>query len=42
MATLRLPPAQDPPGFDRPAFHAQLDLDVAAFLRRALAEGPVT
>ncbi|MCW2715087.1 MAG: putative lipoprotein signal peptide [Frankiales bacterium] len=42
MATLRLPPAQDPPGFDRPAFHAQLDRDVAAFLRRALAEGPVT
>ena len=30
------PPSQDPPGFDRPAFHAALYPDVEAFLRRTL------
>jgi predicted dienelactone hydrolase len=30
------PPSQDPPGFDRAAFHATLHADVEAFLRRVL------
>ncbi len=32
------PAAQDPPGFDRPAFLARLNGEVAAFFRRTLAE----
>ena len=30
------PPSQDPPGFDREAFHRKLNADVAAFLARQL------
>lgn len=30
------PPSQDPPGFDRAAFHARLHADVTAFLQRVL------
>jgi predicted dienelactone hydrolase len=30
------PPSQDPPGFDRPRFHEELNAEVLAFLRRAL------
>ena len=38
MASLALPPAQDPPGFDRPAFHEQLHIEVVAFLRSTFAQ----
>jgi predicted dienelactone hydrolase len=34
--TPAFPPSQDPPGFDRAAFHATLHADVEAFLRRVL------
>ena len=30
------PPSQDPPGFDRAAFHEELNAEVLAFLRQAL------
>jgi predicted dienelactone hydrolase len=30
------PPAQDPPGFDRPAFQARLNAEIAAFLGRTV------
>lgn len=36
MTTPAFPPSQDPPGFDRAAFHERLNRDVEAFLRRAL------
>ncbi|MDP3659099.1 hypothetical protein [Phenylobacterium sp.] len=32
-------PAQDPEGFDRAAFHEQMNADIEAFLRRTLAPG---
>jgi predicted dienelactone hydrolase len=34
MTNPAFPPSQDPPGFDRPAFHAALYPEVAAFLTR--------
>jgi pimeloyl-ACP methyl ester carboxylesterase len=36
LTSAALPASQDPPGFDRVAFGAQLGTDVAAFLHRAL------
>ncbi|WP_175426382.1 alpha/beta hydrolase family protein [Azospirillum brasilense] len=33
------PPAQDPPGFDRAAFHERLNTEIADFFDRALAIG---
>ena len=36
MATPGFPPAQDPPGFDRTAFHETLYRDVSEFFRRVL------
>jgi predicted dienelactone hydrolase len=36
MTSAALPPSQDPPGFDRVAFGAELGADLVAFLRRAL------
>jgi predicted dienelactone hydrolase len=29
------PPSQDPPGFDRPTFHAQMNREIAAYLHRS-------
>lgn len=39
LAGPAFPPAHDPPGFDRAAYHAQLHAEVLAFLREALAPG---
>ena len=36
MTRPTFPPSQDPPGFDRPAFHETLNAEVAAFLRRVI------
>ena len=36
MVNPAFPPSQDPPGFDRAAFHAALYPEVEAFLRRTL------
>jgi predicted dienelactone hydrolase len=33
-------PAQDPPGFDRPAFQARLNAEIAAFLGRTVRPTP--
>jgi hypothetical protein len=43
MAGPTFAPAQDPPGFDRVAFHATLAAEVEAFLRRTLpaSAGPL-
>jgi len=30
------PPAEDPPGFDRAAFHARLNAEISAFFDRTL------
>lgn len=35
----QLPPSQDPPGFDRAAFHAVLYPEITTFLREELASG---
>lgn len=35
MCDPSFPPSQDPPGFDRAAFHRLMNAEVAAFLRRA-------
>ncbi len=35
MIYAAFPPSQDPEGFDRPAFHVELNAEVLAFLRRA-------
>ena len=39
MAGPAFAPSQDPPGFDRAAFHAALHPEVATFLRRVLGAG---
>ena len=36
MAVPSFPPAQDPPGFDRAAFQAEMEAEVSAFLQRTL------
>jgi predicted dienelactone hydrolase len=36
MTSPGFPPSQDPPGFDRAAFHEVLNAEIPAFLRRAL------
>lgn len=37
MKRADFPPSADPPGFDRAAFHARLEIDVREFLDRTLA-----
>ena len=37
MKRADFPPSVDPPGFDRPAFHARLEIEVREFLERTLA-----
>ncbi|MDB4949004.1 MAG: putative lipoprotein signal peptide [Gemmatimonadetes bacterium] len=36
IASPAFPPSQDPPGFDRAAFHEELNVEVEAFLHRVL------
>ncbi len=36
MTNPSFPPSQDPPGFDRPAFLAEISVDIEAFLTRVL------
>jgi predicted dienelactone hydrolase len=36
MINPAFPPSQDPPGFDRPRFHEQMNAEILAFLRRVL------